>query len=364
MPILSGILRRITGQQPATQPAPALATNEALLHTDPALPVHVVADHGELRMEEGRLSLVTETEERTLRLDEISMLALHGNISITTPCLRALLDRGIPVLFHSRGGHYLGQLVDLSGNHSAVRRAHYAAATDRKKPLEIARQLVAAKIANARRLLRRRGGGSGPVVRRLTRHLRAARKARSLEKLRGVEGAAAALYWESWPKLIKADPEIFLFEGRNRRPPRDAVNAALSYASAVLAGQCAAAALAAGLDPFVGFLHGERAGRPSLALDLVEPFRPAVAESAVLTAINGGELDADCFDFQSGGGVFLSDIGRKAVLAALERRLSTRFAYPGIGREVSWRAAVSLHAQLLSRALREGKTEFSQPVID
>jgi len=347
------------------QPAPAAPPREedAPLRPETALPVHVVADHGEVRIEDGLLSLWTEEEERTLRLDEVSLLAVHGNITITTPCLHELLRRGIPVMFHSRGGYYLGQIADLSANVSQVRRAQYLARENPRMALAIARQLVEAKLQNARRLLRRRQNAPRKDVRKLGRLLRKVRKARNMDRLRGLEGAAAALYWSIWPELISSEHELFIFEGRTRRPPRDAVNAALSYGYAVLTGACAAAALGAGLDPHVGFFHAERAGRPALALDLMEPFRPAVVDTAVLQAVNTGDLSQDCFEAQDNGSIFLSDAGRKAMLGILERRLSTRFTYPQTGRELTWRTAIMLHAQLLARALRQGRAEFPQPVV-
>ena len=357
---LGGLLRR----PPVAASAPVQPPDDAdtPLRPEAALPVHVAAEHGEVRIEDGLLTLWTEQEERTLRLDEVSLLALHGNITITTPCLHELMRRGIPVLFHTRGGYYLGQLADASANASRVRRAQYAVAADPRRALHVSRQLVEAKLLNARRLLRRRGVRKAEL-RRFGRLLRKARKARSADRLRGIEGAAAALYWSLWPGLIRAGHEMFVFEGRTRRPPRDAVNAALSYAYAVLTGACSAAALGAGLDPHVGFYHAERAGRPALALDMLEPFRPMVADTAMLQAINSGDLNEECFSRQDDGAVLLSETGRRAVLGALERRLSTHFAYPGTGRDMSWRSAISLHAQLLARALCSGETGFAQPVL-
>ena len=356
---LGNLLRR---RAAITDISPRPRDDGSPLRPEAALPVHVAAEHGEVRLQDGLLTLWTENDERSLRLDEVSLLALHGNITITTPCLHALMRRGIPVLFHTRSGYYLGQLADVSANASQVRRAQYAAADDARARLRIARQLVRAKLLNARRLLRRRQAPR-TELRRLNRLLRKARKARTEDKLRGLEGAAAALYWALWPQLIRARHAMFVFEGRTRRPPRDATNAALSYAYAVLTGACAAAALGVGLDPHIGFFHAERAGRPALALDMLEPFRPAVADAAILRAINTGDINEDCFSHQDDGAVLLSEAGRHAVLNALECRLSTRFAYPGTGRDMSWRSAITMHAQLLARALRQGETTFAQPVI-
>ncbi len=334
---------------------------EPKMGVDFRLPVHIVAEGAELRIEDGLLQVDAAAESRSLRLDEISLVALHGSVSITTPCLTTLAQAGVTVLFHSQNGYYRAQVSDLSANHSSVRRAHYLAAADPKAVLEIARELVQAKILNAHHLMRRRFGASAGVVRQLAREAKNARRARSLESLRSVESAAAASYWGAWPELLRAEGDLFVFDGRSRRPPRDAVNALLSYLYAVACGSCAAAALGAGLDPRIGFLHAERPGRPALALDMVEPLRPAVIDTAVITAINKGQFGPDDFEMQPDGSVRLSDAGRRLALVVLERRLSTIFDYDGV--ELTWRAAISRHAQLLSARLRGERRDAPPPRI-
>jgi CRISPR-associated endonuclease Cas1 len=352
--MLDWLLRGERSHQAPPDPDPPL-------RAEARLPIHILTEHAELCIEDGMLAISGERDDRRVRLDEVSLVAIHGAATVTTPCLGVLADAGIPVLLLSASGYYRGQLVDLSQSHAATRRAQYAAAANPAMCLQLARGLIEAKIAGAARLLRRRSGASDPVHRRLREAAKAAARARGLDALRGVEGAAAAAWYGALPTLLLRHDELFVFDSRSRRPPRDAVNALLSYLYAVLTGQAAAAALAHGLDPNVGFLHAERPGRPALGLDLVEPLRTFVADAAAIAAINNGEFGAEDFDTQDDGSVRLTRAGRRAALAILERRLSTEVSYEGT--EMTWRGSVSHHALQLARALREGhaRVPFPQP---
>lgn len=314
--------------------------------------LHVLVDDGLLRLDAGRLVLArVEGEERVFALHELASVSIHGNAGVTSPALRALVKSGVPVIWRSASGFYAGQTCDLSPRTTETRRAHYAAQGDAARRLEIARAFVTPKIINTRGLLRRRDIDRS-VLDRLGGLAEASGRAESIASLMGVEGAAAALAFEQWPALIGA-AKGFGFAARSRRPPADPVNALLSYAYAVLAGECACACLAAGLDPNVGFLHAERAGRPALALDLLEPLRPLIAERAVLRIINRGEVSEADFEPSGDGGVRMSDVARRALLAALELRLGE--AAPGAARR-NYRTAIFEEAFSLARALRHGET--------
>ncbi len=318
---------------------------------DPALsaaPIHVLVDSGLVHLDDGLIVVRNdEVAAAPVRLGEIAQLSIHGEAGITTPCLRALMQRGIPVVFRSRSGHYAGQTVDLSGNHSAVRRAQYRAANDARTTLALARGYVHAKLINAGAVLRRRGSEPAAVA-TIGGLVKRARAAGDLEVLRGMEGAAAAIYFAAFARLLRSDGG-FVFAGRNRKPPADPVNALLSYLYAILTGECAAAALAAGLDPHVGFLHAERPGRPALALDLVEPLRPFVCDSVALALINRSEIARADFSGDAANGFRLSDAARRIVLTALERRLAQAFGDAG-----DVRAAIAADARALAAALRRG----------
>jgi CRISPR-associated protein Cas1 len=169
----------------------------------------------------------------------------------------------------------------------------------------------------------------------------------------GIEGAATALYFSAWPEMISARAGELTLATRSRRPPQDEVNALLSFAYAVLAGECLAACAAAGLDPRQGFLHRPRAGRPALALDLMEPFRPIIAEQAILTGLNHGQIKPEHFR-ANGHAVLLADEGRKLALELLEQRFTQSIALEGRREPLAWRQAIGLSARRLADALKSG----------
>lgn len=324
------------------------------------LPLHVLADDARLSISQGQLMVETAEDKQMIRLNELSLIALHGGARVTIPCLHSLARVGIPVLLLSRRGYYLGQMLDLSGNASAVRRAQYRASEDPRLRLSCARDLVGAKLRAASRLARRRSDARDPLVRMLHQTARKVARSRSEAALRGLEGAGAAAWYAAWPEFLRRDEPLFAFDGRNRRPPRDAVNSLLSYLYAVTTGLAANAALGAGLDPAVGLFHAERPGRPALALDLVEPFRVGVVDTAVLAAINGGRFDAADFETVENGGVLLSQAGKKKALMVLEDRLSTRFLADGA--RISWRDAMTRTAVRLAASLRSGTAQVRPPL--
>ena len=312
--------------------------------------VHVLDCDAKLSLDEGLLVIERPGQAAIrLRMADMRGVCLHGRASITTPCVQALLQEGIPLVWRGRTGHYLGQTVDMSGQTGQVRRAQYAAQGSRLA-LDVGSRLVEAKIANMRAVLRRQGpdGGILETAAQLAAAARRARHADDAATLLGVEGAATAAYFARWPALLKGAAADMAFPGRQRRPPVGPINALLSYCYAVVAGHCAAAALAAGLDPAEGLLHVNRPGRPALALDLLEPFRPAVADSAALFALNTGEIAAADF-IAVEDGTRLTDEGRRKALHALERRLDDAVAKGG-----SWREEIDRLAHSLSRALRAG----------
>ncbi|TAJ42787.1 MAG: CRISPR-associated endonuclease Cas1 [Reyranella sp.] len=335
--------------QPTQPPQPEDAPMPA------GLPLHVTGRHSFVRLQDGAIIVEREGREvERLRLHEISQVALHGTASATGPAIRELLTHGIPVLWRGESGWLAGLTADLSGRVSRTRRAHYAAAADPVRCLEIGRGIVAAKLANTRALLRRRPESQARrTFMRLGTIVPAIAAAPSLAVLRGLEGSIAALHFAAWPVLLKAPDPSLVFGGRSRRPPRDPPNALLSYLYAVLAGECTAAVLAAGLDPAVGFLHVERPGRPALALDLLEPFRLAVADSAALFALNSGEITGEHFE-SADGGIRLGPLGRRRALAVLERRLGEPVRHPETASAVDWRRAIHLDAARLARGLRNG----------
>jgi len=285
-------------------------------------------------------------------------------VSITTPALSALFEREIPVTFHSHGGWFRGVAHGVGHRNVEVRTAQYRLSFDKTSCLRFARDLVAAKIMNQRTILRRNWRGPPEERQAVLNRLRAARRssgnAASSTQLLGMEGDAAAVYFRAFAGLLKQPDQggedkggelaPFRFETRNRRPPTDPVNAMLSLAYAMLTRHLTVAVASVGLDPYRGFYHAPRYGRPALALDLMEPFRPVIADSVVLSAINTGEVGPT--DFVVGAtGTALTQGGRRRFVAAFERRLSQETTHPVFGYKVSMRRMILVQARLLSRFL-------------
>ena len=337
-----------------------LAPRPIAVPADDALPLVVQSQRARIGKEGETLKITDEEQgENRVRFIDISDVALFGNVSITTPALAALFEREIPVTFHSHGGWFRGVAHGVGHRNVEVRTAQYRMSFDEASCLRFARDLVAAKITNQRTILRR--NWRGPLQERQTvlDRLRAAhrstgRAARAAELL-GMEGDAAAIYFRAFAGLLKqpdteAELAPFRFEARNRRPPTDPVNAMLSLAYAMLTRHVTIALASVGLDPYRGFYHAPRYGRPALALDLMEPFRPVIADSVVLSAINTGELRPA--DFVAGAtGTALTQAGRRRFVATFERRLSQDTTHPVFGYRVSMRRMLLVQARLLSRFL-------------
>jgi CRISPR-associated exonuclease Cas4/CRISPR-associated protein Cas1 len=320
-----------------------------------ALPVHVQAPGARIRKTCETLSIEAEAEPVAVPLGEIAELVLWGPVVLTTPALHALMERDIPVSWLSTGGWLIGHTIGTGTKGIDTRIAQHRAAADPAEALRHARALVTAKIKNQRTLLRRNWKGEEPPEDRLARLRRLAETAphaRSADQLLGIEGEAAALYFGAFDGLISAErsPAPFRLEARNRRPPADPVNALLSFAYALLLRAFMAPIVAAGLDPYLGVFHRPRHGRPALALDLMEPFHPLLADSTVLMAINNGEIGPDDFVW-NGPACALQPRGRKAVIAAWERRLDQETTHPVFGYRLSTRRLLSVQCRLFARHL-------------
>ena len=309
------------------------------------------------------LEVAMPNERHRLRLDEMSELIVLGNAHITTPALHELMRRGIPVNWLTASGWFLGATTGFGHGDGALRAAQHAVAADPERRAAFARPLIAAKLKHCRTLMRRNGRGREARIaaRRLAELAERAADADDLERLRGVEGAGAAIYFRAFTAMLRkrAAWAAERFEGRRRRPPTDPVNAALSFAYAVQTRAFSVALSTAGLDLFTGFLHGFRHGRPALALDLLEPARPRIADSAVIRMLNTGMLQADHID-EDGQAVRLGEAGRRALLDALEERLDQTVHHDGLDRQIAYRDLPSIEAARLARALRRGEPPPAQ----
>ncbi len=318
--------------------------------------------------------LVVKEQERVLqeiRVGDMTHVALFGNIQITTQAVQLLCEKEIPVAYFSMGGWFYGLTRGHGMTNVHTRIEQFRQAGDRLRCLDLARRMVQGKIRNQRTLLMRlHGEPPAPALARLKQASLDVMGAASLQELLGMEGAAAALYFQHFSGMIKVDsgeadelpgledpdkppdPPVFTFDflRRTRRPPTDPVNALLSLAYSLLAKDCTIAALAVGLDPYVGFYHQPRHGRPALALDLMEEFRPLIAESTVLTAVNNKMLRSAHF-VRAGDAVNLTPAGRKIFFQAYEQRMNALITHPVFDYRVSYRRVLELQSRLLSRHL-------------
>ena len=331
-----------------------------ILPADPAaLPLYVQSPRAYLRKDGDTLRVEVERETvAEARLNEVSQIVLFGSAALSTPLLHECFRRDIAVTWLSYGGWFLGHGVGLGHRNVETRTHQYRASFDPGICLTLARGWIAAKIANSRTLLRRNWRGEADdneapadLLRALRTDARHAEQADSLEALLGIEGAAAARYFRNFRCLLKCSEGLaFDFTGRQRRPPPDPVNALLGFAYAMLTREWTVAISAVGLDPYRGFYHQPRFGRPSLALDLMEPFRPLIADSTVISVINTGEIGPDDF-VRAAGSCALKDSARKRFIAAFERRLQQEITHPVFGYRISYRRTLEVQARLLIRFL-------------
>jgi CRISPR-associated protein Cas1 len=334
-----------------------------------ALPLYIQKAGAYVRKDGAQLIVEMDKEKiAEARLVDISQIVLFGHSTITTPVLHECLRRNIPVTYLSYGGWFMGHTVGTGHKNVETRTAQYRASFDSQICLKIARGLISAKISNCRTLIRRNwkglqsDGGKAPegLLNDMRGDIDSAVKANSLDSLLGIEGAAAARYFRNFRSMFSEDPESkyrFDFDGRNRRPPKDPVNAMLSFAYAMLTREWTITLSAVGLDPYRGFYHQLRFGRPALALDMMESFRPLIADSTVITAVNNGEVRPSDF-ITAAGSCNLTDSGRKRFIGVFERRMSQEITHPIFQYRISYRQILEVQARLLIRHLLGEVPEF------
>lgn len=331
---LPGEVRQLQSPRPETYP---------LYVTEPGAKVGV-------RKEELVVTLDGEELGRA-RLGETGQVALVGNVQISAQAVRAVVAEGVSVAWFSAGGWLAGMATGEWHKNVVLREAQYRAAFDEGRALGVAQEVVRSKVRNQRTLLRRNGQVDDNVLRELARLAESARAAGESATLLGIEGAAARLYFRELGGMFRGPlAEAFAFEGRNRRPPRDPVNALLSYGYALLTKDVVGAVTAVGFDPGMGLYHRPRYGRPALALDLMEEFRPLVVDSAVLMAVNNGEVTERSF-YGRADGCMLTASGKRAFIGAYERRMEQLVTHPVFGYRATWRRVIEIQARVLGRHL-------------
>jgi CRISP-associated protein Cas1 len=307
-----------------------------------------------------------EQLKQEVRLGEICQVNLMGNVQVSTQAVQTLCEAAIPICYFSQGGWFYGITTGLNSKNIFLRRTQFRLADQEWFARSLARRLVTGKIRNQRTMLQRNHvEPRADLLLGMRQMAEQAERAQSLEELLGIEGNAARIYFGEFAGMIKTEEDDtaaveqfrFDFAGRNRRPPRDAVNALLSLAYSLLGKDLTIACNAVGFDPYLGFYHQPRFGRPALALDLMEPFRPLIADSAVLSAINTRMVTPRDF-VQAGPGVALTANGRKSFFRAYELRMDALVTHPLFEYRVSYRRLLEIQARLLARVLEGEIAEY------
>jgi CRISPR-associated protein Cas1 len=291
-------------------------------------------------------------DARKIPGQQVRAIYCYGAIQMTAQAVSTCLELGIDVAYFSPAGRFLGVLGGLPASGVDARRGQYRLFELPGVRLQLAREIIRAKIHNQRVMLMRNGDVPDRVTSLMSSFRDATESARDITALLGIEGNAAALYFEQFESMLKQrEGWKFDWRGRNRRPPRDPVNALLSLGYSMLAKELTGVCYSVGLDPFLGFMHQPRYGRPALALDLMEEFRPLIADSVAISLINRGELGLEDF-IKSANGMFLTDKGRRPFWEAWFRRLDTEVSHPEFSYKMAYRRMLEVQARQLWRFVR------------
>lgn len=321
------------------------------------------------RLDHETLKLEIEKETKLqVPLQHLSGMAVFGNVLLSPFLIHRFAADGRSISWFGRTGRFQGRLSSPTSGNVLLRKAQYDAHQDPERAATIARSVVAGKVRNTRSVVQRAAReASGKdretledTAKALGLVLKDTGRTGVLDEVRGCEGQAGRLYFDSFASLVRVDKEVYAWSGRNRRPPRDRMNALLSFVYALVTGDCVAACEGVGLDPQFGFLHALRSGRPSLALDLVEELRPVLADRLALSLVNRRQLRSADFEERTGGAVHLNDEGRKKVITAYQKRKQEEVSHPSLGQQVPFGLVPHVQARLLARHLR-GDTEAYIP---
>lgn len=318
-----------------------------------ARPLYVTEQGAKIGIRAGRVTVTKGSQElQAMRMLDVSQVSVYGNVQISSQMMRAAFSRQTPVCWFSYGGWFQGMAQGLPSKHVELRRRQVSIAAQAGLP--IARRLVEGKIRNSRTFLRRNARNRDEVnlvVSQLGVLAEQAAEAEAVESLLGIEGTAARLYFSRFSNVLRNDDlGTFDFEGRNRRPPRDPINCLLSFAYALLTKDVTATVWAVGFDPYLGVYHRPRFGRPALALDLAEEFRPLIAESVAVNSVNNGEMRRGAFTIRAQG-VAMTQQGRQAFIKSYERRMDQEVTHPTYGYRITYRRVLEVQARILGAYL-------------
>lgn len=302
-----------------------------------------------------------DDEPTRLPLLRLEAIAVFGRVSLSSSLIHRCADDGRAITWHDYAGRFKGRLEGSVRGNVLLRRDQHLTLSEPAGPARIARQIVAGKIQNSRQVLLRAARDSrresdrqelSHAAERLVQALERLRFLSDLDEIRGAEGEAAHAYFAAIPKAVTASRTALAPHGRTKRPPRDPMNALLSFLYTLLRSECAAALEGVGLDPQVGYLHSLRPGRPALALDLMEELRPVVADRLALTLVNRRQLTPDHFEKFPGGATMLSEEGRRVVLDGYQRRKARPVIHRALERKIPIALLPHIQARLLARHLR------------
>ncbi len=325
-----------------------------------------------LQLDHETLKIKLETETKQVPLHHLGGIVAFGNVLVSPFLIHRCAADGRSIVWLTQRGRFQGRLAGPTRGNVLLRRAQHGAISDAEKTLNIARYVVAGKLQNTRSVLMRAARETKDVAdeERLrsaaqvhAEGIENARKVTDINKLRGIEGFAAKAYFGAFGGMIRANREGFEFGGRSKRPPKDPINALLSFAYTLLANECVAACEGVGLDPQMGFSHVLRPGRPSLALDLMEELRPVVADRLVLNVVNRGQIQPEDFEMRPGGGVLLKEEPRKAFLVAYQKRKQEEVMHPIVGGKVPLGLLCHVQARLLARHLRGDVPQYAPFIL-
>lgn len=324
--------------------------------------LYVQTDEAVVRLDGDTLKVDVEGAKKLqVPLHHLGAVMLYGNAHITRQALSKCAEDGRAVIFFDFMGRFRARVEGPVSGNVLLRLAQFTAHTNPDKTTDIARHIVAGKIRNQRFVLLRAArdakvSGDADTLRTAAEQMGALLmtlpQQTDVEAIRGIEGQTAALYFEAFGAMITVPTEEFAFRLRSRRPPRDRMNALLSFLYALLTSDCESACAGVGLDPQIGYLHAVRPGRPSLALDLMEEFRPILADRLALSLVNRRQLRPEHFDDQSGGSVYLAEEGRKITLTAYQERKKEETLHPLLKDKIPLGLLPHLQARLLARHLR------------
>lgn len=321
-----------------------------------------------LHLERETLKLDVEKQTKLrVPMHHIGGVVLFGNVMVSPFALHRCAEDGRSVVMLSEQGRFRARLEGPQSGNVLLRRAQHQLLDDEKRTIDLIRTILAGKLQNCRAVLLRgareavsaeSGNRLKAAASSLAASLRALPAAESADVLRGIEGQAAREYFDAFNALLRANQDTFAMHGRNRRPPRDRINALLSFLYALLANECVSAVESVGLDPQVGYLHVLRPGRPALALDLMEEFRPLLADRLALSLINRQQIKPEDFEERPGGSVQMSDDARRTLLTAWQQRKQDEVRHEQLGHSIPLALMPMVQARLLARFVRGESNQY------